>query len=78
MLTTTVQEEVMELFTNLTAGEQREVLGFVKGLLSTHEEKSVDEDFIEAYNREIDETLEEVKNGHFITQQELEKRAAQW
>lgn len=61
-----VQEEVMEFFINLIVGEQWEVLGFVKGLLLIYEEKSVDEDFIEVYNWEIDEILEEVKNGYFI------------
>jgi len=78
MVTTTVQEEIMELFTNLTAEEQREVLGFVKGILSTHEDEEVDEEFIEEYNREIDEAEAEIAAGNFYTQEEIEKELAEW
>lgn len=77
MAATTIQDRIQEIIPSLTMEEQQDVLNFVTGLLQSHEEE-VDEAFLEEYNREIDETLEEVKNGHFITQQELEKRAAQW
>lgn len=77
MEATTIQDRIQEIIPSLTMEEQQDVLNFVTGLLQSHEEE-VDEAFLEEYNREIDETLEEVKNGHFITQQELEKRAAQW
>ena len=33
---------------------------------------------IEQYNKEIDEALAEVEKGHFITQDEMEKKAGQW
>jgi predicted transcriptional regulator len=33
---------------------------------------------IEQYNREIDEALAEVAAGNYITQEEMEKRAAKW
>lgn len=32
----------------------------------------------EQYNKEIDEALEEAKNGNFITQEEMEIHAAKW
>ncbi len=33
---------------------------------------------IEQYNRELDEANARVESGQFITQEELEKEAAQW
>jgi predicted transcriptional regulator len=33
---------------------------------------------LEQYNKEIDEALAEAEAGNYITQKEMEKRAAKW
>jgi predicted transcriptional regulator len=33
---------------------------------------------IEQYNKEIDEALAEVEAGNYITQKEMERKAANW
>ena len=33
---------------------------------------------VKQYNIEIDEALAEVENGNYITQEEMEKQAAEW
>lgn len=77
MEATTIQERIQEIIPSLTMEEQQDVLNFVTGLLQSHEEE-VDEAFLEEYNREIDEAIAEVDAGHFFTQEEIEKKYAEW
>ena len=72
-----MKEEMLEYFAELNTDEQRHVLDIVKTFIARH----VDENSpmsIEEYNREIDEALEDVARGNYITHEDLKKEAAEW
>ena len=64
-------------FAQLNEAEKKSVLLMLKTFLQGRIEDA-GRTSIEQYNKEIDEALAEVEKGHFITQDEMEKKAAQW
>jgi hypothetical protein len=75
---TMVQQEMQEIFAELTESEQKQVLEITKTILATNHGWEHGRTSIEQYNREIDEALEEVAAGNYITQEQMEKQSAQW
>jgi predicted transcriptional regulator len=72
----TIDKELNDCITRLNEAEKKSVLLMLRTFLSgreTSQHISLDE-----YNREIDEALAEAEAGEFITQEEMEKRAAKW
>jgi len=54
-------------------------LKLVKAMAITYsEEKILERDTIEQYNKEIDEAISEVEKGEFYTQEEVEKMSKKW
>jgi len=72
-----MQLEMQEYFAELSQAEQRQVLEMAKTLLANHSEND-SRISIDQYNREIDETLEDVAHGNYITQDDIERQSAQW
>lgn len=73
----TLEKEWYSYFAQLNEAEKKSVLLMLKTFL---QKRSVDAGriSIEQYNKEIDEALEEVAAGNYITQDEMEKQAAKW
>jgi len=55
--------------------EKKSILLMLKTFLQRKETSGIS---IEKYNKEIDEALEEVAEGNFISQDEMEIRASEW
>jgi predicted transcriptional regulator len=57
--------------------EKKSLLGVIKSFLQLKKDQK-DHLTIEQYNKEIDEALAQVKEGKFVTQDELEKEMEKW
>lgn len=82
MKTTNVMENVLDkqmfnYFKQLNEAEKKSVVHMLKTFLNGRQENT-SRISIEQYNKEIDEAMEEVKEGNYITQEEMEKIASKW
>lgn len=77
MATQSLAQEMLIYFEQLTNAEQKSVLQLIKTFLKSRTEES-DTVTIEQYNEEIDEAMKRIDDGHFTTQEELEKEAEKW
>lgn len=72
-----LKQEWNNYFVQLNELERKSVLLMLKTFLQRRNEDT-DRISMEQYNKEIDEALTEVEAGNYITQDEMEKRAAKW
>jgi hypothetical protein len=72
-----LEKEWYSYFAQLNDAEKKSVLLMLKTFLQRRNEDVVSTS-IEQYNNEIDEALAEEASGNYITQDEMEKRAAKW
>jgi len=72
-----LDKEMSNYFTQLNDAEKKSVVQMLKSFLKRQKENPANIS-IEQYNKEIDEALSEVASGNYITQEEMEKRAAKW
>ena len=72
-----LDKEMFTYFKRLSEEEKRSLLQLLKSFLGRRNE-STGRATIDQYNKEIDEALEDVENGNFLTQEEVESRAAKW
>ena len=72
-----LEQDWNNYFVQLNELERKSVLLMLKALLQRRNEDT-DRISMEQYNKEIDEALTEVEAGNYITQDEMEKRAAKW
>ena len=72
-----LEQEWNNYFVQLNELERKSVLLMLKTFLKRRNEDT-DRISMEQYNKEIDEALTEVEAGNYITQDEMEKRAAKW
>jgi hypothetical protein len=72
-----LEQEWHSYFVQLNEVERKSVLLMLKTFLLRRNEDT-DRISIEQYNKEIDEALAEAEAGNYITQDEMEKRAAKW
>lgn len=72
-----LDKELSSYLKQLNEAEKKSVLLMLKTFLTGRREDT-GRISIEQYNREIDEALAEAEAGDYITQQEMEKRAAKW
>ena len=70
-------QKLYSYFTQLNEAEKKSVLLMLKTFLASRT-GIADSISIEQYNKEIDEALEEVEEGNYITQDDMEKKAAKW
>lgn len=74
---TTIDVELQQHFQQLNEEEKSGVLQLIKIFLKNRPASS-ERITIEEYNREIDAALEEAESGNYMSQEEMEKRAAKW
>jgi phosphatidylinositol kinase/protein kinase (PI-3 family) len=72
-----LETEWYKYFELLNEAEKKSILSLLKTFLHQRTEDSAG-NTIEQYNDEINESLAEVAKGNYITQEEMEKRAAGW
>jgi predicted transcriptional regulator len=72
-----LEQEWNSYFMQLNEVERRSVLLMLKAFLQGRN-KDTEGISIEEYNKDIDEALAEAAAGNYITQDEMEKRAAKW
>lgn len=71
------EKEWQSYFTQLNETEKKSVLLMLKVFLQRRD-ADAERASIEQYNKEIDDALAEVQEGHYISQDEMEKIAAKW
>jgi len=71
------EKEWQNYFTQLNETEKKSVLLMLKVFLQRRD-ADAERASIEQYNKEIDDALAEVQEGHYISQDEMEKIAAKW
>lgn len=74
----TLEKEWFSYFEQLNEAEKKSIISLIKTFLKRQNEKTDDGITIEKYNEEIDESLDQAREGNFITQEEMEKKASQW
>lgn len=72
-----LDKEMFSYFTRLNEAEKKSVVQMLKTFLKGREEIS-SRISIEQYNNEIDEAIEEIKNGEVYTHEEVVKMANRW
>ncbi|MEO6636694.1 MAG: hypothetical protein ABIN25_00370 [Ginsengibacter sp.] len=72
-----LDQKLISYFTQLNNAEKKSILLMVKTFLAGRD-GTYDVTDIEEYNKEIDEALEEIAAGNYITQEQIEKNAASW
>lgn len=72
-----LDKKMFNYFKQLNEAEKKSVVQMLKTFLNGRQENT-GRISIEQYNKEIDEAMEEVKEGNYITQEEMEKIAAKW
>ena len=68
---------MLEYFKQLNTAEQKSVLQLIKTFLKPEKIRT----YItieQQYNKELDEAMKRIDDGHFTTQEELEKEAEKW
>jgi predicted transcriptional regulator len=71
------EQEWHNYFLQLNEMEKKSVVLMLKAFLQQRNQDT-GRISLEQYNKEIDEALAEVEAGNYITQEEMEKRAAKW
>lgn len=71
------EKEWQSYFLQLNEAEKKSVLLMLRVFLQRRD-ADAERASIEQYNKEIDDALAEVQEGHYISQDEMEKIAAKW
>ncbi len=72
-----LDQKLFSYFTQLNDAEKKSILLMLKTFLAGRS-GLYDSTDIKQYNKEIDEALEEVASGNYITQEQMEKKASNW
>ncbi len=72
-----LEQEWHNYFVQMNEAERKSVLLMLKTFLQRRNEDTDGLSLVQ-YNKEIDEALAEAEAGNFITQDDMEKRAAKW
>jgi hypothetical protein len=77
MATPSLSKEMLRYFTQLNAAEQMSIFQMIK-TLSMSRRDDFKPQTLEEYNRELEEADRRIEEGHFITQEDLEKEMKTW
>ena len=69
MTPTTIQEEMLQYFSELSIEEQQSILGLIKTFANKSQRQSLKE-----YNDELEEGNAEIEAGNYITHEQVKKR----
>ena len=72
-----LDKEMINYFTRLNEAEKKSVVQMLKTFLISRGE-TAGRISIEQYNQEIDEAMEEIKNGEVLSHEEVVKMAKGW
>lgn len=76
MRANTITNQLNKYFSLLSEEQKELVVKLIKSFVTQKE--PVSRISIEQYNKEIDEAMEEVRNGNYTTQEDLEKESSSW
>jgi len=74
----TIDSQIVDYLPLLGDEEKRSILGVIKSFVSLRKKEVQERISIEQYNEELDNTLEEIRAGNFLTQEEVEKLSSEW
>ncbi len=72
-----LEKEWFSYFELLNEAEKKSVITLLKTFLQQRN-GDAGRITIEQYNKDIDESLSEISEGHYINQDEMEKKSAKW
>jgi len=72
-----LDKEMFNYFTRLNEAEKKSVVQMLKTFLKDRE-RNPRRISIEQYNKELDEAMEEIKNGEVYTHEDVVKMAKNW
>jgi len=72
-----LDKEMFNYFTRLNEAEKKSIVQMLKTFLKDRE-PTPRRISIEQYNKELDEAMEEIKNGEVYTHEEVVKMAKRW
>lgn len=75
MAISTIDKELLKYFTQLDEPQKKSLLALMKTFLKSETTGRVS---IETYNRELDEAMEEIKNGEVYSHDEVVKMSRGW
>ncbi|MFN8283116.1 MAG: hypothetical protein U0U67_07860 [Chitinophagales bacterium] len=71
----TIDKQIFEYLPLLGNEEKKSILTVIKSFLHLKQDNQIN---IEQYNKEIDEALLQIKNGEFLSQEDLEEESKTW
>ena len=76
-MTTTVEQELQEYFTQLTSAEQSSFLQLIKTIVTekTQKQETIS---LAQYNSEIDEAVTDIEKGDVYSHEEVVKMSKDW
>ncbi|WP_138477487.1 hypothetical protein [Dyadobacter bucti] len=74
----TIDSQIVDYLPLLGEEEKRSILGVIKSFVSLRKKEVQERISIEQYNEELDNALEEIRAGNFLTQEEVEKLSSEW
>ncbi|MCF0057945.1 hypothetical protein [Dyadobacter sp. CY356] len=77
MQTKTIDNEIALYLTLLNKEEKESILGLIKSFLKSKNGEN-DRISIEQYNNELDEAVKRIKNGVYLSQEEVENQSGKW
>lgn len=72
-----LEQEMYNYFIQLNEAEKRSVVQMLKTFLKSRKEKP-ERISIEQYNKEIEEAVERIASGNFITHEQLKQEMKKW
>ena len=73
----TIDSQILNYLPLLGEEEKKSILNVIKSFL-TLKGREPQRISIEQYNQELDEALERINAGNYLTQEEVEKQSAKW
>ena len=73
----TLDKELIQYFVQLNEPQKKSLLEMIKSFLQP-ENTPAENVTIEQYNRELDEAMERIGKGDFVTLETLEKEMQEW
>lgn len=73
-----VDSQIVDYLPLLGDEEKRSILGVIKSFVLLRKKEMQERISIEQYNKELDDALEEIRAGNFLTQEEVEKLSSEW
>ena len=72
-----LEQEMSQYFTQLNTEEKKSIVNMIKTFLQTRRQDN-NRVTIEQYNKEMEESERQIKDGKFVTHDELDKEMEKW